>query len=142
LVISRHFDGNGKLTDDHFATQISFKDARTKVLLAENEAAVLEKIPVHFAPTSKVLLPNWSASVTVTKYDEAQLSLKIDAPQGGMLTVSNGLFPIQNGRTMDVLFQQKNANPGLTKRVTVQNGTLAANISKGFEGIYTIKLAQ
>jgi hypothetical protein len=142
LVISRHFDGKGKLTDDHFATQITSNGARTKVLLGENEAAVLEKIPVRFAPVSKVLLPNWNASVTVTKYDEAQLSLKIDAPQGGILTVSNGSFPIQNGRTMDVFFQQKNANSGLTKRATVQSGTLLVDIPKGFEGIYTIKSAQ
>ena len=142
LVISRHFDGKGKLTDDHFATQITSNGARTKVLLGENEAAVLEKIPARFAPVSKVLLPNWNASVTVTKYDEAQLSLKIDAPQGGILTVSNGLFPIQNGRTMDVFFQQKNANSGLTKRATAQSGTLAVNVPEGFEGIYTIKSAQ
>jgi len=142
LVISRYFDGKGKLTDDHFATQITSKGARTKVLLGENEAAVLEKIPARFAPASKVLLPNWNASVTVTKYDETQLSLKIDAPRGGILTVSNGLFPIQNGRTMDVFSQQKNANSGLTKRVIVKSETIAVNIPEGFEGIYTIKLAQ
>lgn len=140
LIISRHFDGEGKLTDDHFATQITSKDARTKVLLGENEAAVLEKIPVHFAPASKVLLPNWRASIVVTEYDQHQLTFKIDAPQGGKLTVSNGLFPIQNGRAMYISSQRKNANSALTKHVLIQNGIGAVNIPEGFEGTYSIKL--
>jgi len=94
LSIAHHFDDKGKLTDSHFPINITANGARTAVTLKENEAAVMEKIPVSFSPdkkvlSSKVLLAKWKANVTVVNSDNKGATLKIDAPQGGVLLVKN-----------------------------------------------------
>jgi hypothetical protein len=95
LSFTRHFDQNGKLTATHFPINITASGARTAVTLKDNEAAVMEKIPVSFSPdkkvlSSKVLLSKWKATVTVMQYNKSVLTLEIDAPQGGVLKIQNG----------------------------------------------------
>lgn len=95
LSFTHHFDQNGKLTATHFPIHITANGARTAVTLKDNEAAVLEKIPVSFSPdtkvlSSKVLLPKWKATVTVINIDNNRVTLEIDAPQGGILSAKNG----------------------------------------------------
>jgi hypothetical protein len=140
LVISRHFDDKGKLADDHFVTQVTSNGAKTKVTLANSEAAVLEKIPVQFTPSTKVLSQNWKATATVAQYDETQLSLKVNAPEGGIITIVDGLLSLANGKELDVL--SKNNNIESSKSVTVNNGKIVVIVPDKFDGMYTIKMAQ
>lgn len=137
LALTRHFDDKGNLTKTHFPIDCTSKSARTAVSLKDNEAAVLEKIPVSFAPASTGVSPDWKATITVLQYNEEGLSLEINAPHGGALTVSNGLFPLQQGHAVNALVSGR-----ATKRIMVKDGTIAVNIPDGFKGIYTLSLPQ
>jgi hypothetical protein len=99
LSFTRHFDQNGKLTATHFPINITASGARTAVKLGDNEAAVLEKIPLSFGPdkkvlSSKVLLAKWKATVTVVNSNDKGITLKIDAPQGGVIKFTNAPISI------------------------------------------------
>jgi hypothetical protein len=140
LVISHHFDDKGKLTNNHFITQLTPDSARTEVTLSSNEAAVLEKIPVQFTPSSKVLSTDWKVTATVTQYDDNELSLEINAPQGGILTLSNGLLSLKDGQKLNVL--SKNNNIESSKFVTVHDGKVAVIVPGRFDGMYTVHSIQ
>lgn len=99
LSFTRHFDQNGKLTATHFPINITASGARTAVKLGDNEASVLEKIPLSFGPdkkvlSSKVLLAKWKATVTVVSSNDKRITLKIDAPQGGVIKFTNAPISI------------------------------------------------
>ena len=127
LSLSHHFDENGKLLDTHFPIKISRQEARTNVDLKNNEAAVLEKIPVIFAPSTKVLSSQWNATITVNQYDATGIALNINAPDGGILTIKKGTFAFDNNPQDSI---QLNKN----KIVKVTNQSLVISIPAGFNG--------
>lgn len=128
LSLSHHFDENGKLLDTHFPIKISRKEARTDVELKDNEAAVLVKIPITFAPPAKVLSPAWNAAITVNQYDAVGIALNINAPDGGVLTIQNDAFSLDNNRKISV---QLNGKKIAGK---IANHALAISIPSGFTG--------
>ena len=127
LSLSHHFDENGKLLETHFPIKITRAEARTNVDLKDNEAAVLEKIPITFAPSAKVLSPQWNAAVKVNQYNAAGIALNIDAPDGGVLTIKKGIFAFDNKPQNSI---QLNGN----KIVKVTNNALEIPLPAGFKG--------
>jgi hypothetical protein len=128
LSLSHHFDENGKLLDTHFPIKITRKEARTSVELKDNEAAVLVKIPITFAPPTKVLSSVWNAAITVNQYDGKSIALNINAPDGGILTIQNGTFILQNNGQIFV-----NLN-GKKMMDTIRDRSLTISLPKGFSG--------
>jgi hypothetical protein len=128
LSLSHHFDENGKLLDTHFPIKITRKEARTSVELKDNEAAVLVKIPITFAPPTKVLSSVWNAAITVNQYDGKSIALNINAPGGGILTIQNGTFILQNNGQIFV-----NLN-GKKMMDTIRDRSLTISLPKGFSG--------
>jgi hypothetical protein len=124
LSLTRHFDENGKLTEKHFPIACSNEGVKSVVQLNENEAAVLIRLPMTFAPGTKVLLPSWSASLTVNEYDADKISLDINAPHGGVLTIDN----IANDKPM-----QAHLN-GKAQPLSVHGNQLKIQIPSGFVG--------
>jgi hypothetical protein len=128
LSLPHHFDANGKLLETHFPIKISRAEAKTKVELKDNEAAVLEKIPVTFAPSAKVLSPAWNAAITVNQYDTKSIALHINAPDGGILTIQNGTFALANKSRIAVQLNHQKTMADISKHV------LTIAIPAGFNG--------
>ena len=128
LSLSHHFDENGKLMATHFPTKITRKEVRTNVTLKDNEAAVLVRIPVTFAPTSKVLSSAWNATITANQYNAKSIALNITAPDGGVLTIQNGKFALANTQQISVLLN------GKSTFARVKNRAITISIPAGFNG--------
>jgi hypothetical protein len=136
LSLSHHFDENGKLMDTHFPIKITRQEARTNVDLKDNEAAVLERIPITFAPPSKVLSPAGNATITVNQYDAKSIALNINAPDGGILTIQNGTFILQNNGQISV-----NLNGKKTMNTT-KDRALTIALPRGFNGTCIVTQSQ
>ena len=128
LSLSHHFDENGKLLESHFPIRISAEGARTAVELKENEAAVLVKIPVMITPSSKVLSSTWNVIATVNQYDKKTIALNIEAPDGGVVTIQNGAFSIDNSQKVSVRINGNNI------ATSISNHAMKISLPKGFKG--------
>jgi hypothetical protein len=95
LVQVRYFDVNGKLVDRDFRTRIS-NEARTDVDVGQEEAAVLERLPVTVT----------SAKVPVTiqgvKYSPEVLNFSVDAHKGFSLELRTGEMRVSPEQKFDV----------------------------------------
>jgi len=128
LSLSHHFDATGKLMNSHYPIKITHKEARTNVELADNEAAVLEKIPVTLSLPGKVFPSAWNATATVNKYDADSIALNITVPNGGILTIRNGVFSLKDNQQMEA---QLNGKSTFAK---VWYHTVTVPIPAGFNG--------
>jgi hypothetical protein len=94
-----HFDSQGKITPHNFVTHLG-SEARTPIALKENEAVVLERLPLRFEPAK----PNakWQADVSQIHSDATGLSLQFNAPVGGVLVLEPGVLPDKNAAPVAV----------------------------------------
>ena len=88
LAQARHFDKNGKRTGKDFPSVVG-PEARTKVELADGEAAVLDRLPVFVQPKSG------SAEVSAMTYDASGLRARLLAPHGASLRLGSGAMNIE-----------------------------------------------
>jgi hypothetical protein len=125
------FDNNGKLKDASFVTTIG-NEARTSVALAENEAVVLERVPLSLVPTQP--RRDWNAEVSQLRYDARGASLKIKAPRGGVLTLKTGVLPLSNGTTVSVQIGSAAA-----RRIKIAQSTVRVLLPQKFNGVVRIE---
>jgi hypothetical protein len=121
-----HFDAAGKITPHNFVTKIG-SEARTAITLQENEAIVLERVPLRFEPL-KSSAP-WSAEVSQLRYDANGATLQINAPQGGVLMLEAGVLPLVNGTTISVQIGNTAA-----RKIKVANAAVRVPIPAKFAG--------
>ncbi len=133
LVRVRHFDNKGKLSQTDFPTAIN-SEARTKVTLKENEALVLERLPMSFDPREKHSA--WTATVQKVHYDEKTISLNLKAPQGGILKINDGDFALQKGSAVMVCV----GNESHTLEIT--DNALNIDVPSNFTGDILVKRNQ
>lgn len=136
LAICRVFDNNGKLTERHFPTDLTQFSARTKVLLGENEAVVLEKIPAKFLSTLPINSPDFKADIEVTRYDSTKVEMSINAPSGGSLILSDGTFPVKIGQKLQIVIRQKNDSK--RQEFQLKSSDISFEIPPNFDGTYEI----
>jgi hypothetical protein len=117
LVAVHHFDHQGKHSGTDYPTVIG-EDARTHVALNEEEAVVLERLPVTLEPAVG------EARVTGVRYSGEEFSFHITS-EGGTLRIDSGPFAVQPGTNYTVEI-------GSTVRpISVTNGTLILPIPAG-----------
>lgn len=133
LALVHHFNTEGKATTSDFTTRIG-KEARTAITLQEKEAIVLERLPVRFEPVKPGAGGNAEASQV--RYDENGLSLNLNAPTGGILTLSNGTFLVTANATVSV---QVGSHP--VQRIKAINGVVRVMIPAEFVGKIHIQKA-
>lgn len=124
------FNSEGKISDADFVTKIG-KEARTEVTLKPQEAVILERVPVFFVPAKDT--KNWNAEASQVSYDEDKISLHLNASDGGDLLLQNGMFPLENGRSLSV---QIGANA--SRKLKVTKNTLRVPVPAGFKGAIDI----
>lgn len=88
-----HFNSAGKLGAGDFVTAVG-TEARTKVALLDREAVVLERLPLSFLPGQS---PGAEAEVSEIQYRAREVTVRLAAPRGGVLTVRAGEFPVREG---------------------------------------------
>ena len=125
LVQLHHFNRNGKLIKDDTFTLIG-KEARTAVKLAEEEAIVLERLPLVFEPNTET--STWNAKAGLVSYKENAISLQLDAPEGGVLKINSGKFSLKDGTSVAVFIGDK------SQSLKVENSTLRINVPVKFDG--------
>jgi hypothetical protein len=94
-----HFDAQGKITPHNFVTHLE-SEARTPIALKENEAVVLERLPLRFEPAKSDA--KWQADVSQIHSDATSLSLQFNAPTGGVLVLEPGVLPDANATKVAV----------------------------------------
>jgi hypothetical protein len=130
LAQVRHFNQVGQLSKVDFPTKIA-AEARTEVKLGAKEAVVLERVPLCFEPGANQGT-SWNAEVQKIKYDAKAVSLYLNAPQGGILKISDGKFPLENGKTVNVYLN------GKPLPLKVQNRQLNITVPAGFKGVINV----
>lgn len=138
LVISRVFNNQGNLTERHFSTQLTQNSQHTKVTLEKNEVVVLEKVPAKFLSTLPILSPDWKAKIEVKHYDSTEVEMSINAPYGGVLILSDGVFPLKKGQILILTTRQKNEEKIL--QFESHANDISFEIPANFDGTYTIKI--
>ena len=126
LVQLRHFNKDGILVKDNSPTLIN-KEARTAIKLAAGEAMVLVRTPLEFEPAAG------TAKASGLSYAKDTISLRLDAPQGGVLKVNSGKFPLKNGTTVKVSLADK------VQSLKVKNNNLHISIPSRFCADISIK---
>jgi hypothetical protein len=135
LVQLRHFNRDGKLVDNDSATLIG-AEARTVIKLAKEEAIVLVRLPLRFEPEENMPTGEhsaWNADVRQTRYGPDAVSLNVRAPQGGVLIVETGEFPLQDGAAVNVRLGDK------SQSIKVANRALRINVPAGFSGAIAVE---
>jgi hypothetical protein len=90
LGILHRFDKDGKhFNDPDTVTSVNAKGAKTRVKLNQGEAMIIERLPIRFNSEN--------AEVKNLVYDTDKISLWLDAPAGGILTLESGNFKIEKG---------------------------------------------
>ena len=95
LVQVRHLNEKEKLTTTDFPTKAD-KESRTRVHLAEGQAAVLERLPATVKPKAG------QAMISQVKYGPEGLSLMLTAPGGAALRVGSGAMKVAAGQKLVV----------------------------------------
>lgn len=135
LVRVRHFNNTGKLTATDFPTIID-SEARTAVTLQAKEAVVLERLPLKFEPAEKEVAAKgsaWHAEVRQVRYGADAVSLDLRAPQGGVLRIDSGEFPLPNGTAIMANLGSK------SQAMTVAGCTLRIAVPAGFSSAITVR---
>lgn len=134
LVQLRHFNRDGKLIEADSLTLIG-AEARTAVKLANEEAIVLVRLPLRFEPEQKTLAANsaWNAEVRQVRYGTDAISLHLRAPQGGVLRIDSGEFPLQDGTVVTVRLGNE------SQSLEVVNRALCIAVPAGFSGDTIVK---
>ena len=144
LAICRVFDNNGNLTKRHFSTHLTQSSTRTKVLLGENDAVVLEKIPARFLSTLPMDTPDhksdYKADIEVTQYDSTKTEMHINAPSGGILILSDGTFSMKPGQKLKLTIRQENDTTA--REFQLRTSDISFEIRPGFDGTYEISTAK
>lgn len=116
LVQVHHFDRQGKLTATDYPTTIG-QEARTAVAPGEDEAVVLERLPILLDPSSE------NAMVRQVRYSEKEISLHLTAAKGATLRIADGRFPVQPGQPYAVQIGDAAA-----QRLSVEDGALTVAV--------------
>jgi hypothetical protein len=125
LVRVCHFNSAGKLTATDFPTKVG-AEARTAITLQDKEAVVLERVPLS-------LKPQGQAQASQVRYGAEGLTVQLQAPKGGVLTVASGELPLREGAVVKVSLGSG------SRAVTVKRGVLTIPLPAGFSG--TVALA-
>lgn len=116
LHFIHHFDGRGTQTPHDFVSTVDALGVRTHVTLAEQESAVIRKIPLTLKPAQPV-------NLLVRRYEPGCIEVLANGACDAELTVGHGDFPIQNGAKYVV-----HTNDAVSE-ATVQNDALVAGVS-------------
>ena len=116
LVRVHHFDRDGQRTDRAFATTVT-TEARTKADIADNEAVVLERLPVTVEPVAGAV------EATLTDYGQAGLSLSLRAPLGAKLMIATGRMHIGARDRLEVAI-----GDAPTRQLAAQEGVLTLSV--------------
>lgn len=117
LVAVHHFNRDGKHTETDFPTTIA-EESRTQAALGEEEAVVLERLPVTLEPATG------QATVTGVRYSANELSLRVSS-RGALLRIGSGPFPVQG----EVKYTAEIG--GVVQPVSVTEGALAIPLPPG-----------
>jgi hypothetical protein len=88
LHFAYHYDGRGVPVPPSFLTTVDRSGVRTQIILAENESAVLKRIPLS-VQTARPL------NVRCRKYDREGMEIVLNGQGPVQVTLRNGEFPLQ-----------------------------------------------
>jgi len=123
-----HFNSQGKLTQRDFAIAISSKGARSQIELGEKEAIVLERLPLSFE------VNRGEVRVSDIYYDQDNVTLRVETPQGGVLVLNNGKFALKADSAITLQMGDATRRP-----VKVTEQTLRFPVEAGFSGVIRIQ---